>query len=238
MSLMLTSVSDISEAELALSCEVDWLDIKDPRAGALGRADTEVVSAIARMAMRRLPVSATVGDTWDEPALIPAAVKQLAATGVDYAKVGLRARAISAVALNALADAVACGPPIIVVCLAEDPPAANDRAALAAVGVAGVMLDTADKSGRRLIDLLSVEELRAFVNHGRELGLLTGLAGRLRLGDIASLLPCAADYLGFRSALCAAGQREARMTRAAVMNVRGAMPRHASAINKIANEVA
>ena len=238
MSLLLASVSNLDEARLALACGVDWLDIKDPHAGALGRAASGVVSAIARSAGGRLPVSATVGDTWDTPAAIGAAVADMAATGVDYIKVGLRARAIGPAALAALISAVASGTPLIVVCMAEDPPAICDLEALAATGIAGVMLDTADKAGGRLTALLTVERLRTFVECGRRLGLLTGLAGRLQLDDVPILLPCMADYLGFRSALCHDGQREAGFARDALLAVRSAVSGGVRRVTNIDNEVA
>ena len=54
-------------------------------------------------------------------------------------------------------------------------------------------------------------------------GLLAGLAGRLKVADIAGLVGCGADYLGFRSALCAAGERRAPLDERAFAAVRAAL---------------
>ena len=85
------------------------------------------------------------------------------------------------------------------------------------------MLDTADKSGPGLTDLLEISEIERFVALGRELGMLTGLAGRLHLSDIPALLPVGADYLGFRSVLCDERRRERRLSGDAVARVQAVM---------------
>ena len=223
MNAMLASVRDVNEARLALAGGCEWLDIKEPDAGALGRASATVVCAIVSLTANRVPVSATIGDCWDSPALIAPAVIAMAATGVDYVKVGIRARDVDSATLAALRAASAEGRRVIAVCMAEAPPATRDLAALAAVGVCGVMLDTIDKAGPRLTSLLHADALRAFVAEAHRLNLLAGLAGRLQVADIARLHDCGADYLGFRSALCAAGERRAGLDAQAFAEVRAAL---------------
>ena len=46
MSLMLASVSDVFEAALAIDHGVGWIDIKDPRRGALGALQATEIGAI------------------------------------------------------------------------------------------------------------------------------------------------------------------------------------------------
>lgn len=214
MSLLLASVSDVDEAVLVGACGVDWIDVKDPSSGALGAAPIETVCAIVRQVGGRLPVSATIGDCWGNPELIAPLVQRLADTGIDYAKAPLDARDVDSTTLAAIAAANAAGVPLIVVCMAERPPRSEDIDALAAAGVAGVMLDTADKQGPRLPGLLPTPALAEFVARGRTHGLLVGLAGRLSAQDVPGLVALGADYLGFRSALCPAGARSERIGRA------------------------
>jgi len=49
---------------------------------------------------------------------------------------------------------------------------------------------------------MSSETIAEFVELAKKEALICGLAGSLRLENIAELLPFDADYLGFRGALC------------------------------------
>ncbi len=238
MNAMLASVRNVAEARIALAVGCDWLDIKEPDDGALGQAPLAVVRAIVRLAAGRVPVSATIGDCWDSPAIIAPAVAVMAATDVDYIKVGIRAREVDATTLAALRETSADGRAVIAVCMAEAPPTGADLAALAATGVRGVMLDTIDKTGPRLTVLLNIDALRSFVIDAHRLQLLAGLAGKLRVTDIATLVSCGADYLGFRSALCAAGERRADIDEQAFATVRAALHGLALSHSINTNEVA
>lgn len=222
MSLMLASVSDVFEAALAIDHGVGWIDIKDPRRGALGALQAAEIGVIVQHVRGRLPVSATIGDCWDAPEVVPARVERAAAAGVDYVKVGLNLMK-SKKHVPVLEHCAARGHRLIVVCMAECPPDERAIRAIAAVGIAGIMLDTADKSGPGLTDLLEISEIERFVALGRELGMLTGLAGRLYLSDIPALLPVGADYLGFRSVLCDERRRERRLSGDAVARVQAVM---------------
>ncbi len=223
MNAMLASVRSVEEARIVLAGGCDWLDIKEPDEGALGQAPLAVVRDIVRLTARRVPVSATIGDRWDAPTTIAAAVMAMADTGVDYIKVGIRARDIDPASLMALRAASGEGRAVIIVCMAEAPPADADLAALADTGIRGAMLDTIDKHGPRLTGLMKVAALTAFVREAHRLGLLAGLAGKLRVADIATLASCGADYLGFRSALCEAGERRAGIDERAFSTVRAAL---------------
>jgi (5-formylfuran-3-yl)methyl phosphate synthase len=222
MSMMLASVTDVFEAALAIDHGADWIDVKDPRRGALGAPRPADVAAVVQFVRGRLPVSATIGDCWDDPGVVPAGVERVAQAGVDYVKVGMNlSKPVAQAAV--LETCAARGHRLIVVCMAEKIPGDRSIRAIASAGIAGIMLDTADKSGRGLNDLLDLAQIKSFVEIGRELNLLTGLAGRLRLADIPSLLPAGADYLGFRSALCEQGRRERRLSADAVARVQAAM---------------
>lgn len=224
MSLLLASVSDVFEAELALAAGASWIDVKDPAGGALGAAAPATVADIVAAVGGACPVSATIGDCWHSPAAIAPRAARLADSGVDYVKAALAARDIAPAALATLAAAAARGArPLIAVCMAEAPPTTVDVARLADTGIAGIMLDTADKQGPSLCGVLDVATLADFVAAARTGGLLCGLAGRLRVADIATLAPLRADYLGFRSALCAGHERRGRISAPAVRAVVAAM---------------
>jgi uncharacterized protein (UPF0264 family) len=222
---MLASVTDCEEALIALQGGADIIDLKDPARGALGAVETQVVGAVIRAVGGRRPVSATIGDlTTMQPAELAAAARQMADCGVDYVKIGFFPAADATACLAALAPLAASGARLIAVLFADLGTAAFPLTAFAAAGFAGVMIDTAGKGTGSLRHHLDDEALRAFVADARRLRLLTGLAGSLRPGDIAPLLAIAPDYLGFRSALCAAGERTARLDAEAFAGIRRAIP--------------
>jgi uncharacterized protein (UPF0264 family) len=69
------------------------------------------------------------------------------------------------------------------------------------------MVDTASKNGHSLTDIWTSQQCQQFVAAVQQQQMLCGLAGALKIDDIAVLAPLGADYLGFRSALCENRQR-------------------------------
>ena len=233
MSGFLASVRSAEEALLALYGEADIVDVKEPSSGALGRVDGAVLTEIVRILAGRRPVSATIGDLPLVPQTVRAAVVAAAATGVDIVKLGLFPGDLEAT-LAALEPLARGGTRLVTVIFADcapDLPYLVPRCA--AAGFAGVMLDTADKRAGPLTAHLPATALGRFVALARKHGLLSGLAGSLRLADIAALAPLGADYLGFRSALTIGG-RDRGLDLAAVRAVRhaidAALPRGAGRV--------
>lgn len=219
---VLASVASAQEAEIALAAGADLIDFKDPARGALGALAPDVVAdGIARIARRR-PTSATIGDVPMEPAAIEQAVSALAHVGLDYVKVGAFPGNDEDAAFAALARCAQRGRRIVLVLFADRSPDFGLVTRARAAGLAGVMLDTADKARGRLTNHVSLPDLERFVALAREAGLMCGLAGSLRLDDIPRLVACAPDYLGFRGALCA-GSRSAGLDSARVRAVCTAM---------------
>lgn len=95
MTRMLASVTGIEEAEIALSGGVDIVDLKDPKAGALGAVSMETMLRTISFIAGRAPVSAVCGDLPMEPETIRIKAEEIAATGVDYVKIGFFLRQIS-----------------------------------------------------------------------------------------------------------------------------------------------
>lgn len=203
MTGFLASVQSLQEAELALGQGVDIIDLKSPADGVLGAVPAHVQREVVAYVRGRRPVSATVGDLPALPELLQCAVAATEANGVDLVKVGFFEPSHRAASIAALAPAIARGARIVAVLFADREPDPLDvLVPLAGAGFMGVMLDTADKVGSRLRGHLSDVELGGFVERARRLGLVSGLAGRLEVSDIAPLLSLGPDYLGFRGALC------------------------------------
>ncbi len=208
MSKLLASVRSVEEARAALAAPADILDLKEPRSGALGALDIAVVRDIVALCRQRCALSATVGDLPPEPQAIAEKVRELADAGVDYIKIGFfdaRYFETCAGALRPLARRHA----LVGVLFADRLHDFEGPCRLLKhANFTGVMIDTADKSKGSVREFADEQTLRGFVSAARELSLLCGIAGSLKLEDIAPLAPLGADYLGFRTALCRDGRRE------------------------------
>jgi (5-formylfuran-3-yl)methyl phosphate synthase len=234
MTGVLASVTSVAEAELALLAGADILDLKNPAAGALGALPAATVRAIVTQIARRCCVSATIGDLPMVPAVIAAEVAGMGALGVDIVKVGLFPGGDRDASLATLAAEASRGRRIVAVMFADQQPDFSLIRRARDFGLAGVMLDTADKGRGGLRDHLDARRLTEFVALAREEGLLTGLAGSLTLADIPALLPLRPDYLGFRGALCRAGRTtslDASLVRAVCAAVHGPRDGQAAAVS-------
>ncbi len=220
MTALLASVRNLEEAKLVIDAGCDWLDLKDPQAGALGAVSLTIARDIVRRHAGALPISATIGDCWNTPVVIPERVENLARLGMEYVKVGVFARDLATDFALHLKRAISLVPNLIAVCFAENAPSAADVAQLAALGLRGVMLDTADKSRGSLSSLLAPAQISEFVAAARAHGLIVGLAGSLRRQDVSQMVTYGADYLGFRGALCRGHSREDTIDPCAVREIR------------------
>jgi uncharacterized protein (UPF0264 family) len=223
----LASVRSAAEASTALAGGADIIDAKEPGSGALGRLDAAALVAILAAVGRRRPVSATIGDMPLAPGPVRAAVEEIAASGVDIVKVGMFEGDPDGT-LRALAPLAAGGLRLVAVAFADrDPDLAALVARCAEAGFHGLMLDTAGKGSGKLTAHLPLAALAHFVADACRAGLRTGLAGSLRLADVALLAPLGADYLGFRSALTTGGRADA-LDPGAVRAIRAALDQAAS----------
>jgi dihydroneopterin aldolase len=225
MTAFLASVSSFHEARLVADI-ADVVDFKDPRAGALGALDLEHVGEIVRWSAGRHVLSAALGDLPMRPQRIADACSALAETGVDFVKIGLFADPACRACIDAAAersrDAALVG-----VLFADQAPDLALLHPLSSAGFAGVMLDTADKRSGTLLDSMTEERLSAFVSQAHALGLFAGLAGSLRASDIATVLRCGPDFVGFRGALCDGHQRRGRISRDLARALAAQVERHA-----------
>jgi (5-formylfuran-3-yl)methyl phosphate synthase len=228
MTKMLISVRSVAEAMLAAGGGADFIDLKEPAAGALGGLPVPTITAVLAALRRsgsRLPVSATIGDLpMTALAAILAQVDAVAGCGVDYVKVGIERHAGAALVLRALA---ASGHAVVPVFIADRGVDAADLQLACGLGFPGLMVDTADKAAGSLFERMATHDLRAFVQAVRGAGALAGLAGALRLHHLRPLRELAPDFAGFRSAVCdgdRAGTLDVRRLHALALALHSAPP--------------
>jgi uncharacterized protein (UPF0264 family) len=216
---LLVSVTDASEARVAVEGDVDIVDVKNPAEGSLGAPGPGVIGQVREVVPPERPVSAAIGDLPNLPGTAALAALGAAHSGATYVKVGLWGTSTTeeAVAvLRAVRDALDGGATVIAAAYADAervsggplPPRAVVAAARQA-GVGGCLLDTAVKDGRGLLEWLAPEVLEALVAEGHAAGLEMALAGALRAEDLAAVRATGADIVGVRSAACRDGRRTA-----------------------------
>ena len=211
---LLVSVRSVEEALLAADGGADFIDLKEPGAGALGGLPIATIRAIVgalRQHGSSLPVSATIGDVpMSEGARIMACVDAVGACGVDHVKVGIERAPQALAVLDALK---ASGGSVIPVFIADRGLAWAHVEHACAAGFPGLMLDTADKYAGSLFDVMPMAALQRFITSVRSVRAgtaMVGLAGALRTAHEPLLRALAPDFAGFRTAVCA-GDRSAAL---------------------------
>lgn len=225
MSGFLASVDNLNDAVVAADHGADIIDLKDPKAGALGGLDVGIIHSIVDHLWEKSIISATVGDLEADVTLILDRIGQVADTGVDYVKVGMFSQQHIANCLPAFEYHARRGINIIAVLFADRQldMVATIKACKRA-HLSGVMLDTAGKNAGSLLLHREFNELNRFVHTAKQHGLLSGLAGSLRAEDIQTLLPLGPDYIGFRTALCKGLKRTEPLCEIATRNIREQIP--------------
>jgi (5-formylfuran-3-yl)methyl phosphate synthase len=223
MTRMLASVNSLTEAKLVYGAGVDIIDLKQPSHGALGALDLNTVERICTWCAGRIPVSATVGDLPMQPDLIGDAVEAMAATGVDYIKIGFFPGGDWPGVVQKSAQLTRKPTALIAVLFADTRPDPAFVKTLHQAGFAGVMLDTMDKNQGSLTKVMRSSMIERFTHEAKLRRLLCGLAGSLRLNDIPDLLRHRPDYLGFRGALCVRHERTAVLDVDAVARIKSAV---------------
>jgi (5-formylfuran-3-yl)methyl phosphate synthase len=223
MTLLLASVTDTQEAEIALAHGADIIDVKDVRSG-FGAADPTLVAATVDAMGRQRPVSAVIASREMEPQTVLRAADALAGVGASYIKIGLYPdpkRRDCIRALSALAGKVR----LIGVMFADREPDEALVAVMVDNGFYGVMVDTFEKNRGRLFDHMDIAAIGHFTDQARSAALMVGLAGSLEPPDIPRLLLARPDVLGFRRALCTTEDRTSQLSAEAIDIVRGLIPK-------------
>ena len=200
MKILISPIS-LAEAQIVVDGGCDILDIKNVKEGSLGAQPPWVIQEIVKtFTGKGLICSATLGDLPQKPGTAGLAAYGVALCGVDYVKAGLHGSKSYQDALDMMNTIVRAVRSV------------NDSILVVASGYADfrrfggvsyqdvvaaasdsqsdvVMLDTAIKDGKTLLDNMSFDEIQEFVDTGHEAGLLVALAGSIKEADIEALAP-------------------------------------------------
>jgi uncharacterized protein (UPF0264 family) len=211
---LLVSVRDAAEAAAALAGGADIVDAKDPAAGALGPVTPAQLQRIVAVVNGMRPVTAALGEA-SEASPVEQRVRAFRAAGARFVKLGFAGVSTARALARAIARAVDAAPEALVAVAyadAERAGAPNRHLVLEAaieMRAAGVLLDTADKAGPGLRQLIPAAALRRWVETAHAGGLFVALAGRLRADDLPLARDVGADIAGVRGAACVGTARDA-----------------------------
>jgi (5-formylfuran-3-yl)methyl phosphate synthase len=209
---LLVSVKNVEEALLALQAEVDFIDLKDPKVGALGSLDDETCKEVVLAVNKKAVISATIGEHHEHQQALLGAIDIKAGLGVDIVKLSISTFFDDDTFLLKLKDRIVkLNVKLVAVMFADEPLERSWIPKLAILGFYGVMLDTKNKH-QNLLSSISDDELLSFVNDCKSYNLLTGLAGSLRVEYVDSLIKYSPSYIGFRSGVCVDFQRDSDLS--------------------------
>lgn len=222
---MLVSVRDAAEARDAALAGADFIDLKEPGAGALGAVDLGVIRETVEVLRSIAPcakISATIGDLpANEVAAILNAVARIRQCGVDLVKVGVPGRG-GADCETLLARLARCGAPVVPVLLVDEGLDHGLFARASVLGFPAVMVDTEGKLAGSIFERVGLQALADAAAHARNAATPFGVAGALQLRDLAAIARLRPDFAGFRSAVCA-GSRSGRLDPARVRVLRNSL---------------
>jgi uncharacterized protein (UPF0264 family) len=217
MVLVLVSVRQVDEADLAWKAGVPWVDLKEPEHGSLGCPTWEVakqvsdrLSLLAAGAADRTQCSVALGEL-DE--LTPERLE--IARLFPFAKVGLSRqsetgdwRATLLHLQRQLRPETELVPVIYADTQGESSPAWEHVLELTLqMRVPWLLVDTFHKKRPRLSELPGTDWLRSLCLQARAGGVQVALAGRLGPEDLMWAEQLGCDMMGFRSAVSRGGQR-------------------------------
>ncbi len=217
---LLVSVRSVPEALAALAGGAGLIDVKEPRAGSLGRPAEETVRAVVRAVAGRRPVSAALGELLEAPS--PPSV-----SGITFGKWGLAScgahlswREQLAAAGRRLTEVNPGCRPVAAAYAdwqrAAAPPPGDVIGFVREHGWGVLLLDTRGKDGTTLLDWLAPVDLGRLRERCAASGIRVALAGSLGGEQIRSLMPLAPDWFAVRGAVCRGGRRSAPISESAV----------------------
>ncbi len=206
---LLISARSLAESKLVLASGAQWLDVKEPNLGSLGRPGLDMIFSILDLTIPEgVQVSVAGGELteWSKDldrslaAMLPARcylkLALAGCVGTEWQAIAVRiSRALlrhSQLILVHYAD-----------CERSQSPSWQEVIETAkALGGKYVLIDTHDKKSGGLLDHCTLPQLEAMIHAAKQLKLGVALAGSLQLAQLETLSTLQADWLGVRGAVC------------------------------------
>jgi uncharacterized protein (UPF0264 family) len=209
MTRSLVSVRSLGEARLAAAAGVDLIDLKEPRRGSLGSVGLALATQVADLLGGKGVLSMALGElaewTKDDWKLA-----DIVRPGIKFAKIGLARLAMEPKWRVTWTDAIRrlpshCSSVAVIYAdwqsaAAPRPGAILDEAVQN--GCRALLVDTFHKHTGNVFSHCSAGELADVFGRARNAGMLTVLAGSLRLDDLEAALILDPDYIAVRGAVC------------------------------------
>lgn len=229
---LLVSVASAAEVGPALSGGADIIDAKEPSRGSLGPVSPATLAEILALVPPHCPLSIALGDLASTEEVITAITSlelpvRPAPTYLKLGFAGVRSpEMVTRILATAVAVVAAKGSRALIVAVAYADAARAGTlvpelipGSAQGAGATGVLLDTHTKDGIGLLGWLAPPALTGWVASARREGLLTALAGGLRLENLDTVSAAEADVVGVRGAACEGGRR-GRVTASRVRELR------------------
>lgn len=220
---LLVSVRSVEELQLAVEAGVAWVDLKNPDSGSLGRPALGLAQEVANRleALRqhkafRGVFSVALGE-WQEWVGSKENHDASIWRRFDHCKVGLSGQAD----LRQVCESIERTMPLelagkwILVHYADQDAAKGPsfdevmRGTLR-LGSKHLLVDTFQKDGRSLADLVSDETIASWVAAAKANQVTLALAGSLRVDQLARAASWGASWIAVRSAVCEGGNRRSQ----------------------------
>ncbi len=214
---LLVSVRDEREAADALAGGVDWIDCKEPAAGALGAVTVDVARRIVQAIAGRCDISAALGELqdWNQPeAQVLLAIPEIKVVKLGLSRCG-RNKAWRSLWRKAFRWIEGAGKQLAAVIYADwqaaDAPSPDEVLAVAReVGCQYLLMDTFEKQNASSLRILSHTEVARIMHSARLEPMTTVIAGNLQAADFRQLVDLSVDVVAVRGAACG-GHRLARI---------------------------
>lgn len=203
---LLVSVRNRNEVSTALDGGADFIDVKEPGRGSLGRAHPDTWNQVAAAVNRKVPVSVALGELMD---------KQFVSfnnpiNGIEFAKIGLAGCSQISDWKHRWYDALASFPnqtKAVAVAYADwqaaqAPDPEEILQCAINVGCEAFLIDTYMKNGAGLFDYLSNADLHKLIDRARKNRMMVVLAGSLTKQTIPLALSLGPDMVAVRGAAC------------------------------------
>lgn len=226
ISRLLISVNTVEEFEIAFDSKVPWIDFKDPRDGALGQPSLGIVRDSARRFAEIMgrefdgfrgadfQWSIAGGELfdWAKPCDWTTANRvRIEALGdhgaIKWGLAGCQVRSDWRDHFAALVEGLPRKEQAILAHYADyqrvGAPDWNEVFSVAQkMGLRRILIDTAIKDGKGLLDHLSIQRLIEIVDHVHRAGMEIAIAGSLRLEGLEKVRRLGADWIGLRGGVC------------------------------------